>query len=160
MAASLACQPPRHEGVASSPCYKRSIMSASDRPDPVPGAKWSLAELARRAREHPDDPAARFRTLVGTFRVPPDDAETPALGHLSCHFWRLAPGEVDDQSPHDEDELYFVLAGSATLTVEEREVPLAPGDLVYVPRYAHHRFHHLGPEGLDLLVFFAPDFTG
>ena len=40
---------------------------------------------------------------------------------LSCGVYHLAAGSKDMQSPHDEDEVYFVLSGRARMSLDEEE---------------------------------------
>lgn len=86
--------------------------------------------------------AERWREV---FRVP----------DLSLGVYRLARGEADPQTPHAEDEIYYVLSGRGVLRVEDREMSLGPGEVAFVPARAEHRFHAI-TEDLTLLVFFAP----
>ena len=74
---------------------------------------------------------------------------------ISVGLYRLRARAVDRQSPHAEDEVYYVVDGRARITVggETREV--APGSVVYVPRTVPHRFHDID-EDLRILVIFAP----
>jgi len=74
---------------------------------------------------------------------------------LSLGVYRLARGETDPQTPHAEDEIYYVLSGRAVLRVGSREHALAPGEVAFVPARAEHRFHDVA-EDLTLLVLFAP----
>jgi len=74
---------------------------------------------------------------------------------LSVGVYTLTAGATDPQEPHAEDEVYYVLAGQATLTVEGQEQPVHAGSLVYVPAGAVHRFHTIEKD-LTVLVFFAP----
>lgn len=74
---------------------------------------------------------------------------------MSAGLYELAVGAEDPQEPHTEDELYYIVAGRATLLVDADEVPVAAGSLVYVPANVTHRFHDV-TEALRVLVFFAP----
>jgi mannose-6-phosphate isomerase-like protein (cupin superfamily) len=74
---------------------------------------------------------------------------------LSAGVYRLTTGSVDGQLPHTEDEVYYVVAGRSRFTAGDRDVSVAPGDLIYVPASEPHRFHTI-EEDLELLVFFAP----
>lgn len=74
---------------------------------------------------------------------------------LSLGVYSLKMGAVDKQSPHKQDEIYYVVAGRATLTVEGQHHPLEPGSVVHVAARAQHRFHDI-TEDLTTLVFFAP----
>jgi mannose-6-phosphate isomerase-like protein (cupin superfamily) len=64
----------------------------------------------------------------------------------------LVAPEPDRQQPHDDDEVYVVLDGHGTLDVEGTPVELHPGNAVFVPAGAEHRF--TGYEQLSVLVIF------
>jgi mannose-6-phosphate isomerase-like protein (cupin superfamily) len=89
--------------------------------------------------------AAHGQPYLEFVRVPP----------LSAGLYVLAPGAVDGQSPHTEDELYLVLAGRATLQVGHAQRPVRPGSLVFVEAGQRHVFHSIEEE-LRLLVVFGP----
>ena len=74
---------------------------------------------------------------------------------LSCGLYVLEAGADDPQEPHQEDEVYLVLAGRAQLEVAGRDHPVGPGSVLFVARTAPHRFHDI-TERLSVLVFFAP----
>lgn len=74
---------------------------------------------------------------------------------LSLGVYSLKKGAVDKQSPHKQDEIYYVLSGRATLTVEGKDHPVKAGSVVYVAALAKHRFHDI-TDDLTTLVFFAP----
>jgi mannose-6-phosphate isomerase-like protein (cupin superfamily) len=74
---------------------------------------------------------------------------------LSAGLYVLEAGATDPQSPHTEDELYYVVAGRANVTVGSDARPVSPGSLVFVSATVPHRFHDIA-ERLELLVFFGP----
>ena len=74
---------------------------------------------------------------------------------LSAGLYVLEAGATDPQQPHREDELYFVVSGTATITVGNEERAVAPGSLVFVAAGVAHRFHDI-TERLELLVVFGP----
>ena len=74
---------------------------------------------------------------------------------MSLGLYRLPGDGRDGQMPHKEDEVYYVISGKGQITVAGETRDVRPGSLVYVPAEAEHRFHDF-PEGLELLVFFAP----
>lgn len=79
-------------------------------------------------------------------------------GMFSAGVYLLSAGEIDRQTPHAEDEIYYVLAGRAELEVEGKRQPLEPGSITFVPKLAEHRFVDI-VEDLELLVIFAPPET-
>jgi mannose-6-phosphate isomerase-like protein (cupin superfamily) len=74
---------------------------------------------------------------------------------LSVGTYSLRPGAVDTQSPHTEDEIYFVTAGRGRFTSGGRTVDVAPGTTLFVLAHEAHFFHDI-TEDLALLVFFGP----
>jgi mannose-6-phosphate isomerase-like protein (cupin superfamily) len=74
---------------------------------------------------------------------------------LSLTVARWPAGSVDDQQPHTEDEVYYVAAGRARLTVADESVPVGPGSVAFVAAGAEHRFIEIA-EDLEVLVFWSP----
>ena len=70
--------------------------------------------------------------------------------------YTLEAGAFDDQTPHEEDEIYYVLSGEAKLEIDEGKEILEAfrGSVLFVPRQTKHRFIQiLSP--LQLLVVFS-----
>jgi len=74
---------------------------------------------------------------------------------LSMGLYVLPTGGLDSQSPHTEDEVYYVVRGRAIITVAGEDRAVQSGSIVYVAKNVEHRFHSIEEE-LTLLVFFAP----
>jgi mannose-6-phosphate isomerase-like protein (cupin superfamily) len=74
---------------------------------------------------------------------------------LSAGLYVLPAGEPDPQTPHEEDELYVVLAGSASFTAADETILVGPGTTIFVPAQQVHRFHDV-TERLEVVVVFAP----
>jgi mannose-6-phosphate isomerase-like protein (cupin superfamily) len=74
---------------------------------------------------------------------------------MSLGIYVLAESGEDLQKPHEEDEVYCVLHGRATIRVGTEERDVSPGSVVFVPARVEHRFHTIR-ERLSLLVVFAP----
>src|SRR3954471_2257323 len=77
------------------------------------------------------------------------------VADLSAGLYVLAPGGVDRQQPHTEDEVYVVLAGRARFTSGGDTIEVGRGDTLFVPAHEPHRFHDITEE-LRLLVVFGP----
>ena len=99
---------------------------------------FDLADLAAR-RETSGGPYLEF------FRVP----------DLSVGLYVLAPGQLDLQQPHTEDEVYYVVAGAGRITVGDEVRDVRAGSIVFVAATVPHRFHDITDE-LTILVFFGP----
>jgi mannose-6-phosphate isomerase-like protein (cupin superfamily) len=74
---------------------------------------------------------------------------------LSTGLYVLPVGGLDRQSPHTEDEIYYVIGGWARMRVGDEEEPVGPGDVIFVPAGAPHKFVEIAQE-LSLLVVFGP----
>jgi quercetin dioxygenase-like cupin family protein len=74
---------------------------------------------------------------------------------LSMGVYALAKGALDQQTPHQQDEVYYVTKGRAVLEVEGMAHPVKAGSILFVPAHSQHRFRDI-TEDLSTLVFFAP----
>jgi len=73
---------------------------------------------------------------------------------MRMDVYALAAGADDAQSPHEEDEVYYVARGRAVLRVDSKDYPVEAGSLVFVAAHAVHKFHSI-QEPLEALVFFS-----
>lgn len=74
---------------------------------------------------------------------------------MSAGFYVLPAGSTDRQSPHQEDEIYYVVRGKAKMRIGNDIRPVRSGSVIFVEARAEHRFFDI-EEGLALLVVFAP----
>jgi mannose-6-phosphate isomerase-like protein (cupin superfamily) len=75
--------------------------------------------------------------------------------NLSAGLYVLEAGATDPQSPHTEDELYYIVSGRSMMTVGDETRPVVPGSLVFVAATVPHKFHDIA-ERLEILVVFGP----
>lgn len=73
---------------------------------------------------------------------------------LRAGLYVLAPGAWDHQTPHEEDEVYYVVAGRASFEAGAARRPVGAGSVIYVAARQEHRFTDIVEE-LRILVFFA-----
>jgi mannose-6-phosphate isomerase-like protein (cupin superfamily) len=101
--------------------------------------------------------AAELADLVAQARAAPDGyaAEVLRSDLLSVGLYLLPAGGTDDQTPHNEDEVYYAVSGRAKLRVGSQEHPVKAGTLLFVPALESHFFHDIEEE-LVLVVFWAP----
>lgn len=99
--------------------------------------KFDLAELVAKSEQ-------RASPYLEFLRVP----------QLSCGIYRLVTSGRDNQSAHDEDEVYFVLKGRGKIVVDGKPSPIQPGSILFVPADTAHEFVEID-EDLSLLVFFG-----
>jgi quercetin dioxygenase-like cupin family protein len=74
---------------------------------------------------------------------------------LSAGVYVLPAGGTDPQSPHKEDELYYVVRGRACMRAGSEDHAVSEGSVIFVAAGAEHRFYEITEE-LMVLVFFAP----
>jgi mannose-6-phosphate isomerase-like protein (cupin superfamily) len=74
---------------------------------------------------------------------------------MSAGLYVLPAGSVDVQTPHGQDELYYVVRGKARMRAGAEDRPLEAGTVVFVAAHVEHRFYDIQEE-LMVLVLFAP----
>jgi mannose-6-phosphate isomerase-like protein (cupin superfamily) len=103
-------------------------------------AAWQVFDLAK-IKESLVNKPVEYKEFL---RVP----------NLSCGIYRLEAGSQDMQTPHDEDEMYYVLEGRARVQVGDEIKEVQAGTVLYVQASASHSFFEI-EEDMTLLVFFA-----
>ena len=104
----------------------------------------------------PSHEVAHLDAIVEAARASGEDwQEFLRAGMFSAGIYRLATGATDAQVPHDEDEIYVVLAGRAALGVAGESHDVTRGSVAFVAARVEHRFVEIS-EDLEVLVFFAP----
>lgn len=83
---------------------------------------------------------------------------------LSAGVYVLPAGSTDEQQPHHEAEIYYVVSGRGRMRLlepegKERNFTVAPQQVIFIPAGQEHRFHSIEEE-LTLLVVFAPAESG
>lgn len=98
-------------------------------------------ELAQLTSQH----AASSKMYLEFLKVP----------DLSMGLYVLPAGGVDPQSPHTEDEVYYIVSGKGKIQVADENRDVQAGSIVYVAKNVEHKFHSIVEE-LTIIVFFAP----
>ncbi|MEM8676697.1 MAG: cupin domain-containing protein [Cyanobacteria bacterium P01_G01_bin.67] len=67
------------------------------------------------------------------------------LQHGTMKLYFYEPRGEDKQPPHEQDEVYIIIAGSGTFAIGQSEdslerIPFNPGDAIFTPAGAIHRF--------------------
>ena len=74
---------------------------------------------------------------------------------MSAGLYVLPPGATDRQTPHREDEIYYVALGRGKVQIGAGEQSVSQGSIVFVEAGCEHRFFDI-TEQLVLVVVFAP----
>ena len=78
------------------------------------------------------------------------------LAHGSMSVEIYAPVAVDPQTPHDQDELYFIHNGQGILVIADKRYTFAAGDCFFVAAGVEHRFVEFSPGFCAWAVFWGP----
>lgn len=74
---------------------------------------------------------------------------------MSAGLYVLPAGATDQQRPHHEDEMYYVVRGRARFRADNEDAEVSTGSVLFVAAEVEHRFYDIAEE-LVALVFFAP----
>jgi mannose-6-phosphate isomerase-like protein (cupin superfamily) len=69
----------------------------------------------------------------------------------------LKPGEEDTQTPHDSDEVYYVISGDGFLKIKDKDYKVSKDKLYFVAKDVEHFFHGNTKELKVLYFFGGPD---
>ena len=102
-------------------------------------------------------------TLTAAEAAPiPEGARSALLmrhGTMTLRYY--APRARDPQTPHEQDEIYVVVAGSGTFALGRDEGalernPFGPGDAIFAPAGWVHRFEDFSSDFATWVVFWGP----
>ncbi|HMW19512.1 MAG TPA: cupin domain-containing protein [Nitrosomonas sp.] len=79
-----------------------------------------------------------------------------ALAHGSMSVELYAPKDVDIQTPHDQDELYFIHSGKGEIVIAGSRYAFEPGTVFFVPAHIEHRFENFSADFATWVVFWGP----
>lgn len=97
--------------------------------------------------------------LEATKKWPEGVWDIEAFRHGSMSLVLFAPEGADYQTPHSQDELYFVVEGDGVLDVEGKNIKFEKGDVLFVKAGEKHKFIEIG-EGLKMWAVFWGDEGG
>ncbi len=121
-------------------------------------------ELNSDLRVSPDD--------VRDLPVEPGNLSLRVLAHGSMEVRWFRPKADLQHLPHDRDEIYFVVSGSADFNrgngfgpfyeaepsvLAQEIVAVKPGDVLFVPAGAFHDFTNISPDFAVWAVFYGPE---
>lgn len=75
-------------------------------------------------------------------------------GSLSVEMYK--PQGTDHQTPHERDEIYVVLSGTGQFECREKVTDFGPGDFLFVPAFAPHRFVTFSEDFATWVFFYGP----
>jgi mannose-6-phosphate isomerase-like protein (cupin superfamily) len=75
-------------------------------------------------------------------------------GSMELGYYK--PIGIDEQSPHDQDEIYIVQTGRGTFVCNDQSIPFEPGDALFVAAGINHRFVDFSDDFAAWVVFYGP----
>ena len=106
--------------------------------------KASASELLQRL---PGPPSSKW---------PDGERSVAAFSHGTLTVKLYAPRGLDPQTPHDRDEVYFILSGSGDFIVAGERSRFVAGDALFVTASVEHRFENFTPDFATWVVFYGP----
>jgi mannose-6-phosphate isomerase-like protein (cupin superfamily) len=106
-----------------------------------PDVTWAVSPVV--ARETPREAGRGSALLMRSDR-----------GEMTLRHY--APKGVDNQTPHDQDELYIVIAGRGIFERDGRQVAFGPGDALFAAAGEEHRFVDFSDDFETWVVFYGP----
>lgn len=67
-----------------------------------------------------------------------------------------APARPNEQTPHEQDEVYIVIRGRGVLFHDGKRDPFESGDFLFVVAATEHRFEDFNDDLLVWRVFYGP----
>lgn len=102
-------------------------------------------------------PIWRFDNINNQLTSLPDDEERyiECADHGTMTLGMYAPRKQDLQTPHDQDELYFVVSGTGTFISGNDKYNFKPGDALFVAAGINHRFENFSDDFNTWVVFWG-----
>ena len=105
------------------------------------------------------DPQRRITAAAALARLPGPNGqrfvELFTRGTLGVEFY--APRGHDPQPPHTRDEAYIVVTGSGEYVLNDERQPFGPGDFLFAPAGAAHRFENFTDDLGVWVIFYRPE---
>jgi len=102
--------------------------------------------------------AELMRRIPGpvTAKWPRGEPFAVGLRHGTMLVELFAPAGTDLQTPHAQDELYFIHTGTGIFMMDGERYPFEPGTCFFVPAGIAHRFEQFSADFSTWAVFWGP----
>lgn len=104
-------------------------------------------------------PKHRLSVKDGLARLPGAQGErfVELFRHGTLSVEIYAPRGTDPQSPHSRDEVYAVVQGTGWFRNGPDRHRFGPGDVLFVPARADHRFEEFSDDLVVWVFFYGPE---
>lgn len=105
-----------------------------------------------------DEPPGRASLREVWDRIPGPKGErfADAFSRGTLRVLLYAPRGTDPQTPHEQDEVYVVMKGSGSFTLQGVRRAFAEGDVLLAPAGAAHRFEDFTDDLAAWVIFYGP----
>jgi len=107
----------------------------------------------------PDNTPSALRASLSDAKVapiPPGARSALLMRHGSMTLRFYQPRGTDPQQPHEQDEVYVVASGSGVFCCAGARAPFGPGDALFAPAGAVHRFEDFSDDFATWVIFYGP----
>lgn len=94
---------------------------------------------------------------AATLPLEPGRTSAKVFAHGTMSLRWYAPRGQDRQTPHDQDEVYVVVRGQGTYVCAGERAPFGPGDALFAPAGAEHRFEDFSDDFAVWVVFYGSE---
>jgi len=96
------------------------------------------------------------RQALQAVRDSDDGLYAVLLENGSMELGYYQPAKTDEQTPHDQDEIYIVQTGSGIFVRADEEISFEPGDALFVAANVEHRFIDFSDDFAAWVIFYGP----
>ena len=87
---------------------------------------------------------------------PPSTPYAEMIRHGTMTAGLYVPSRVDEQKPHEQDEIYVIMRGFGDFVRAGERVRFEPGDMLMVPAGMEHRFENFTDDLTIWVMFWGP----
>jgi mannose-6-phosphate isomerase-like protein (cupin superfamily) len=98
--------------------------------------------LERAARQFQQQPGGQPFIVLATY------------GSMRIEYF--APKITDNQTPHLQDEIYVIAAGSSVFYRNDETIHCNMGDVLFVPAGMEHHFKNFSDDFATWVIFYGP----
>jgi mannose-6-phosphate isomerase-like protein (cupin superfamily) len=82
---------------------------------------------------------------------------TRLLQHGTMQVEFFAPGNIDTQQPHKQDEIYIIASGTSGFVRNGETITCGTGDFIFVPAGMQHQFINMSADFATWVIFYGAD---
>ena len=105
----------------------------------------------------PDIAGVTFRDAFAALPEAGGERFVSVFRHGTLEVEIYAPRDFDTQQPHTRDEAYIAVHGHGEFVCGGQRIRFGPGDFLFAPAGAVHRFENFTDDLVVWVVFYGPD---